>query len=208
MWQFVFLLTALCLCPMCTLCALLHEEDGWQQFCARSDSDTKLMLYRGKAFPHWKRNEPVGSTIDTMKPICEFSIGEGTEAIRLTMHNFPIHTLAQRVTPAAQVLRWKRQFNLTNPLKTTITPVSRGGFSGLFLEALEHPTAILGWSMNMADEHARHLLVLGGKDLRYRDMHADYTIKAVGPLESILQYKAEIECFARSFELIEEIPLR
>ncbi len=128
--------------------------------------------------------------------------------LRVTVHNFPTSSLAERVLPAAQISRWKTQFDTLEPGSVIIHPISRGGFSGLYFEAsgIQHgkPITVMGWSLQLAQEHYNALALLEG-DL-YFQMRSDYTLKAVGSPDAVLQHKKSIVRFANSFELINEIP--
>jgi len=138
---------------------------------------------------------------DTTIPLAEFTI----EDVKVTVHNFPSDRLEDRIPPAAQIARWKQQFDEILPSNTQISPAAHGGFSGLYFQGtgISHglPHAVLGWSMQIAPEHYQNL-----HDQRYRQMRSDYTIKAVGPPDQIQKHRKEIEQFANTFELIEEIP--
>lgn len=149
---------------------------------------------------------------DTTKPICELFIQDAEGRIRITIHNFPSLKMEDRIPPMAQILRWKRQ--LTNIDQTTleIIPQAYAGFVGfLFMGSgmlKEEPSAVMGWSMQIAPEHYRALTKMFGLsgDPYFQQMQADYTIKATGSKRLIKKYKQAIIAFARSFELIEEIP--
>lgn len=179
----------------------------------RNETETleRFPVYRAKIPPHWIRSPPLptDSLIDTTKPIDEFSILGGNDKVRITIHNFPSETIESRTSPNAQVSRWKRQFTQLNPSETFVIPQARGGFVGLFFSGTgtlqEAPYAVLGWSMQMAPEHYR---ILGQPDATalHRQMRSDYTIKAMGTPSLINTNRGDIESFANSFELIEEVP--
>lgn len=168
--------------------------------------EERIAVYRAEVPANWQRKDPAVDNSDTMMPLSEFIIGHGEEEIRVTVHNFPFVSLNQRPSPVSQISRWKQQMSLFNPLKVTTEMISKGGFTGLYLAALEFPIAVLAFSMNMADEHARFLLTASSRSFHH--MRADYTIKAVGPHAAITHKKQEIERFSHSFELIDEIPSR
>jgi hypothetical protein len=121
------------------------------------------------------------------------------EKVRITVHNFPAETLEGRIPPGAQVARWRRQLNLTSPTSHRVLPVSHGGFVGLHLEG----PGILAWAMQLAAPHFR---ALQQHPHNAKQCCADYTIKATGPQILLTVHEEEIHAFARSFELIEEIP--
>lgn len=69
---------------------------------------------------------------------------------------------------------------------------------------------VLGWSLQLSPEHYRmlsHPSSAENED-KYQQMRADVTIKAVGPKALTEKHRTKIMAFARSFELIEEIPVR
>ena len=75
------------------------------------------------------------------------------------------------------------QFDSTLAETVIISPVAKGGFSGLYFEASgtqDHSeTTVLGWCMQIAVEHYR-ALSYSETDL-YKQMRSDYTLKAVCP---------------------------
>lgn len=159
-------------------------------------------LYRAKVPLGWNRQSPLStdSLSDTTKAIEEFTTAEGN--LRIVIHNFPSDMLEDRIPPQAQINRWKQQFSFLNVEDVVVAPQARGGFSGLFFSASGvregRPYSILAWSMQLAPEHYRQLCC--------RQMRADYTIKAMGSPILIDKHREEIEAFASSFELIQEIP--
>jgi hypothetical protein len=178
-------------------CVTIYGRGVWME---------RLPLYRAEVPSDWIQKDVQDPNHDTTMPLVEFIIGRAPTDIRLTIHNFPFSTMEGRIPPAAQVLRWRKQLNLYDPINSIATPVSNCGFTGLYFAAMQTPIALLAWSMNMADEHARYLLA--HTHAIQPQMAADYTIKAQGPLSALWQHKLEIERFAGSFELIAEIPSR
>ena len=168
--------------------------------------------YRAKIPSEWQRLEPAEVLSDTTKPLCELLIKEGLQVIRLTIHNFPTDALSERIPPVAQITRWKNQFEKLDPISIATVNESFGGFAGLQFEASGmlngSATSIIGFSMQIAPEHYRRLQPFQPSDNpeHLRQKRADYTIKAVGPSDLIAKHKAAILSFARSFELIEEVP--
>lgn len=165
------------------------------------------------SIPHnWLHHAPPiqQSLTDTMKPIYEMAIHAGDQKIAITLHNFPCDTIETRIPPEAQAARWKRQ--LVNAEDITITPQAFGGFCGLRFEAEGvidgQKKMIIGWSMQLSPEHfyALNQEHEGLSDEEREQMRADYTIKAVGPLDLVKKYRATIHRFARSFRLIQPIP--
>lgn len=196
----------------------LVSDERTQEIFGRDNS--QLPLYQVKVPKKWKNQiQSALSLEDTTKPLCEFIIQNNehdsdTEKsmgqIRITIHNFPSESITERIPPNAQIARWKRQLTKMDPNSLSVEPQAFGGFVGFLFEGTgllsEDPTTILGWIMQIAPEHYR-ALNRPGKDVNYRkQMRADYTLKAVGPKQLIEKYKDEIIVFARSFELIQEIP--
>lgn len=167
-----------------------------------------IPIYRAKAPISWTRKKPLpeDSLEDTTKSLCEFFIQEEAGIIRITIHNFPSIKIEDRVPPASQIARWKRQFANLEPTSVSVTQQAWGGFAGLLFEGAgrinDKSEAVMGWSMQLGSEHYRNLLGASSQ------IRADYTIKATGPKELMKKYRKEIVAFARSFELIQEIPSR
>jgi hypothetical protein len=177
-----------------------------ETICGR---DSRTPLYRAKVPLDWKRKDPppTQSLTDTMLPLCEFFI---ENAVRITIHNFPNQGLETRIPPLSQITRWKKQFQVLDPLNHHTQAESWGGFVGLQFDGSgildRQEVRMLGWSLQLA---AEHFLTLEGKeDPYFRQALADYTIKALGPKELVEKYHSQIEEFAHSFELIREIPQR
>lgn len=180
-------------------------------------------LYRARMPESWISRDPLHdeTLTDTTKAICEFIIRDDNDhngngrnnLIRISIHNFPSDTMEDRIPPAAQVSRWQRQFD-TLPNTSTITPQAFSGYSGLLfsgkgiLQGKE--TMMLAWSLQLAPEHYRALAHPSTPEETaiFRQMRADITIKAVGPQPLMEKHQASIAAFARSFELIEEVPSR
>lgn len=184
----------------------------WQEIGARNQSHSteRPLIYRAMIPNEWQRIalDPSISLIDTMKPIDEYWIQDEESKIRLTIHTFPINASTPHIPPFAQIQRWKEQFEELNPLLTSISPESRGGYTGLFLEAeglyQNEQTGMLGWSMQLAPEFERQLSLYHEPLDSYK--LADFTIKALGTAALIKKHKRAIVQFAQSFELIEELP--
>lgn len=162
-------------------------------------------IYRIRAPTDWQRSNIKESVADTKKPIAEWVISEDGEIITITIHNFP-----DRIPPAWQVNRWKKQFDLLEEEDFHISRVAYGGFSGLALEAVGlqkgKKVSLLGWTMQLAAEHIRNLSYSDIKPSKKKQMLSDYTIKAIGSPLLVEKYKSSLEAFAKSFELIEEVP--
>lgn len=185
---------------------------SWQTINGRDEGTPleRFPLYRAKIPATWIRKDPSHSEsiLDTTKPLCELFIAEGKDSIRMTIHHFPIREFQNKIAPISQVNRWKSQFDYLELTKTITTPETRGGFTGLFLEGqgLFHgvPMKILAWSMQLAPEYDRQLIL--DSSFYARQLRADYTIKVLGPPALVDKYKADIMTFAYSFELIQALP--
>lgn len=157
-------------------------------------------IYRVKAPKEWiiKRPETDASLQDTSKSLVEFFIQEGDVEVRITIHNFPSNHIDDRIPPIAQIMRWKQQFD---EIDVSVSPQSFAGFVGLLFDGLGvmkgKEMSLLGWSMQMAARHYNNLSF---------EMRADYTIKALGPTFLVEKNRQAIVNFARSFELLKEIP--
>lgn len=175
----------------------------WHAIQARSSD----LLYRAQVPHHWicQPLDPLTSLQDTTQPVCVFLIGNAEKCIRLSIHPFPYTEKSERISPEAQIFRWKQQFEKIHPQNFVRTPCSFGGFHGLRFEANGYqqnkPLATLAWSMQLAQFFDQQLD--SQVDMIKR---ADYTIKAVGPPELMQQHRHEIIAFAESFELINELP--
>lgn len=172
------------------------------------------IIYRVKVPRAWSQQNPPldESLVDTTKAIAEFYIIDGHEKIRIAIHNFPSNSMGQRIPPMAQVSRWKKQFQSINQASLSIQPQAFGGYSGFLIEATGEmhgvATTMLGWALQLASEHFRALSRPVPQILtqRYRQMRGDVTIKAVGPQQLMDKYREDIIAFARSFQLIDDIP--
>lgn len=194
----------------------IEETTELQVIDGRDDGQGRLSLYRVQAPISWIRHDPLptDSLKDTTKFLCEFIIMDNDDIIRIAIHNFPSLLISDRISSQAQVARWQRQITSLDPLTTYTIPQSFSGYSGLLFfgegKMDEKEVAILSWSLQIAPEHYRNLQQeeLTKNPSIYSQMRADVTIKAVGPKHSMRKHKQAITKFARSFELIREIPTR
>lgn len=186
----------------------------WHEFYCRDRGNPaeREVLYRAKVPKHWIRKDCQESVADSMKPICTFIFGNPEDPVELTIHTFTVDTFEQRIPPAAQVNRWKRQFDEIDLTTLFIEPRAHGGFTGLKMTAFgkikEKESGIIAYSMQLAPPHWMSLQQDSEINLKQKEMTSDYTLKAFGSPFAISQTKEEIETFANSFELIDEIPLR
>lgn len=182
------------------------ESATLQTFEGRTPGEA---IYQAKVFSDWvpMPNDGEAYISDTTLPIAAFLIGND---IKLTLHNFPTQFIEERVPAQAQVTRWLRQFEQVNKESVNITPFSHGGFSGLLFEASGvikgEVAAVVAFAMQLATQHYHALSFVPAKEKEFREMRADFTIKATGPIDSLQKKRTEILKFAESFELIKEIP--
>lgn len=145
---------------------------------------------------------------DTTLPIISFNIP--SEDICITVHNFPTQNIEESISPQWQINRWQKQFAQIDATSMQSIPLIQGGFIGYLFEAngtiKNKPKSILAAAMQIIPEHYRSLQHDVRKELEYKQMRADYTIKAVGSPESIKNKREEIVSFIESFELIHAIP--
>ncbi|SCA62898.1 Uncharacterized protein SCG7086_AF_00110 [Chlamydiales bacterium SCGC AG-110-P3] len=190
---------------------------AWQQITARDSGvpSERAPVYRACVPNYWIRHDPDGNTsiVDTTLPLCDFTITDAGGSITIAVHNFPYDTLEQRIHPSAQVARWRRQLIDTDAATVAIQPYGHGGYAGLQFEATgtflgASDITILAWAMQLSREHFRNLQRGGTIEQRRfdRQQRGDYTIKAYGPRATLARYRRDIEDFARSFELIAEVP--
>lgn len=143
---------------------------------------------------------------DTRTPIKEFLIKDARGDIKITIHNFPSEKLEDRIPPIAQVKRWEKQFDTIDPRYQRITPQSFSGFTGLLYEGKGsikgEEKALMAWAMQLGSEHYRTL----SRNPFSIQKRSDFTIKAIGPSAAIDAHREQIFLFARSFELLDEIP--
>lgn len=181
----------------------------WQEIVGRDG----IAIYQARVPTHWVCEvTSVESLKDTMKPLCTYVIRENGEEILISIHNFPSESLEQRIPPAAQIERWKKQFQTLDPGSIITLQQSHGGFSGYLFEGTgnykEKKKMMLAWAMQIASDHYNYLSHPKDNEelTNFKQMRADYTIKALGSVTLMNKYKDEIKAFARSFELIQEIP--
>jgi hypothetical protein len=186
---------------------------SWHEISGRDEGNPqqRIPIYHAKVPSEWIRQDPsaMDSIADTMKPICEYFLNNDHGNWRLTIHSFPSNSMHDRIAPAAQIARWKQQFDQLDLTDVHITPVAAGGYTGLNFEGIGNInntlTKVIGWSMQMAPEQYQNLQ---GDTFNERHRRADYTIKVQGSPKMMAKHRDEVYFFANSFELIEEIPTR
>lgn len=155
--------------------------------------------YRIKAPKEWKRVDPESPPSDTKLAICEFYIEDANGTIRITLHNFPSNTIEDRIPPGSQIARWKKQLPMQSE---SITPQSFSGYVGYLFEGDDGETAMMGWIMQLGPQQYSRLTLPDFPP----EWRSDVTIKAQGPLHLVQKHRQKIISFARSLELLQEIP--
>lgn len=196
-------------------------KNPWQKICGRDEGfpEERAAIYRVRVPPSWVKTSPLPdqSIKDTTVPNCEFFVNEDEGIIHISIHTFPTDNLEERIPAAAQVARWRRQFKFLDAATTQITPEAHGGFAGIYFEGqgelktqgFSEAAKMMAWSMQMDHFHYQTLKqqALASQEVVYfKQMRADYTIKAVGPLNLMDKHYQDLFDFATSFELIHPIP--
>lgn len=173
----------------------------------RSDShtlSTREPIYRLQTPTDWKLTQPseTASLIDTTEPLLTLTHNDVT----ITFHNFPVKTIQQRIAPAAQIARWKKQFEQLEPTSVHLNSFSTAGFVGIQFEGTGVqkgiPVSVHAWSMQLTPELFQKLPEGAIQD------KADWTLKAVGPPDQLELLQEDLQTIAKSVELIREIPSR
>lgn len=166
-------------------------------------------LYRVKLPAEWKEIgiDPLVDLADSTQPIAQYELHEGCNKIQVVIHNFPFN---DQIAPQLQVERWQKQFNPDFPLHYNSVPQAFSGYTGLLFEGTgrikNSAQKVMAWALNIGTVHYRTFL--SNPSALNLQKRADVTIKINGPPELMQKHKATILEFARSFELIEEIPTR
>jgi hypothetical protein len=207
MWRILFCSFLLAACSQSP-----SKLPDWQAINGRDRGrpTDREAIYRARVPSSWVRYDPekTDSNVDTMLPICLFK----TDNVEIAVHNFPYDRIGERIPPEAQVARWQRQLTDSDPGAELTIPYGHGGFSGLRFEGIgtldDTPdTMVIGYALQLAPEHFQ-VLVRPPFSSRRQQQRGDYTIKVKGLTEQVVNHREEIEAFARSFELIEEVPHR
>lgn len=196
-------------------CSSPEDNSSHRETISGRDNGKTLIrnpLYQVKVPNGWIRvdSDEKESIQDTTKPLATFFIEDQKNKIKVTVHNFPVDSMEERIPPMAQISRWKKQFSQLIPSSESITSHATGGFSGLLYEAsgkIEgNPTSLMGFSMQIAPEYFKQPQYEDElEEEQKRQMKGDYTIKVLGPPEMIEFYRHEIITFANSFGLLREL---
>lgn len=219
--RILHLFVFLCLCSEILFSSCTNDNEhqknaAWQNIQGRDDgvaSFSRQPIYRIKALDAWSRMDPIDniSISDTMLPIVEYFI-PNTD-IHITIHNFPSDEVTTRIPPLAQTARWERQFEEIDPTSIFLKPQSFNGFVGLRFEAIglihAKETMIIAWALQLGEEHFHQYIqptnLKNSSDIQIR---SDVTIKISGSPQNLKTHASDIDFFARSFELIDEIPVK
>jgi hypothetical protein len=194
------------------------QDTIWEEIKGRNtDNPKREAIYRVKVPQEWIRQDPLPeeSLLDTTKPLAEFIIKDEEGLIRIAIHNFPIDNPQQRIPPMAQVTRWQQQFSELDPTLSSTAAVAFNGYAGLLFTGVGHlkgqnedKIKVIAFAMQLPMEHFNALLHPKDKSLKStaRQMRSDVTIKASGSNSVMEKHQEEIISFAKSLELIEEIP--
>lgn len=206
----------LILCLLLLACdPAVPAKPPWQEISGRDEFPTmgrivRHPVYRARVPTEWRRMDPRPdqSIFDSTLANVEFQIGD---RIQVFVHNFPADRLEERIPPGAQTARWQRQFSSfsEDPL---LKPIAFSGFAGFYFEGQGdlkgEEKRVFAWALQLPTEHFQRLLISGTPEEErfFRQMRADFTIKAVGDPKEMEIHKEAIHGFANSFELIQVIP--
>ena len=189
------------LCTFFTCCSTEPPTSGNVTTISGREPE-RFPLYRVSIPDGWEiiHPDPDIALTDSRLALLECRSGD---SLRVVFHNFPSADLTQRIPPQAQVERWKKQLDQIQTASVITTPQSFSGYTGLLLQAEGKDTAVMGWALQIGADHYRNFSY---SDLP-EQMRADITIKATGTPLEIARNRAKLQSMARSFELIEEIPV-
>ncbi len=163
-------------------------DNQWQEILGRDEGEVRRPVYRVLVPVEWERIETRGSVLDSTLPLVTYFF----DGLTIHIHSFP----CMPIPPEAQVERWARQCK--GPIR--VEPVAHGGYYGLYLQNSQ----MLAFALSL---DRRHSLTLSRfDDPHFEQMGAPATIKVIGPSDRLRLHRTDIEAFARSFELIQEIP--
>jgi hypothetical protein len=186
----------------------------WHLIRGRSSTDSLApFIYRLRLPIGWQCMPKEAFFLDTREPIAVVHKEAKEGEVIITIHNFPFEHVQERISPDAQLVRWRRQLKQFNELSSDTCLQAFSGYHGLLFEGsgvLENgeEEAILAWALKLGDEpyysikeHEDSL-----DNILYKNLLSDVTIKARGPKQLIEKWREEIISIARSFETIEELP--
>jgi len=160
----------------------------------------------------YKEVDLTTSIADSRLPIAEIHIGEAQGEVLISLHNFPLEKNARTIPPMAQISRWKGQFTSLDHTKSSLIPQSFSGYVGFRFEGAGiikgRQTTVLGWALQVSPEHFLTLSYPRDEleEEVLKQMRGDVTIKVTGPPKLVEKHKQAIDRFARTFEMVHEIP--
>lgn len=198
------------LCLFLSSCS--HDSNPRGQWLNFEGREKNIPIYRIKMPSNWQPIFPENDAYlsDTTLPILSFRILGEENDLHITIHNFPTQRIEESIPAKMQVIRWQKQFEEIDELCTDCRSVAYSGFSGLIFEGSGTmkgtATSVLAFAMQLIPEHYHTLSNHPQHEKEYKQMRADFTIKATGTPEAINKHRDTIIQFAESFELIQSIP--
>ena len=188
----------------------LPLSENWQNIEGRDNGDgNRKAIYQVQVPQDWQRIDSTGSIVDSRIPLCTYIIDTPEGQIDIHIHNFPYEIEQPRIPPQAQVQRWKEQLKDGKTESFIEFPYGHGGFAGICFSGVglinNVERQVVAFAMQLDYLHYMKLKQKKDNSSYYHQMAADYTIKISGTPEAVKRYEEEIFCFARSFELIDEI---
>jgi len=159
-------------------------------------------LYQVSTPVTWQLLPIENDLTDTTKPNATFLIDEG---VTLSIHTFSYPGVEGHIPCERQIERWKGQLNKAAIL---VTPTSFCGFAGLYFEAENETTQVLGWSLQLDIRHRQKLFELAitpDQMAFFRQITSDCTLKVKGAPVTINDHKEEILSFANSLRLLHNL---
>ncbi len=188
-----------------------QSQKGWR--LEEINSRLHQPIYIVNVPDNWKRLDPSTTSLgDTRVPLVTYIFSENKETFTITIHNFPLQDIQDQVPAYAQVERWKRQFDSLDQGETELVKISYAGYTGLFFKGIGiykgNQEMMLAWSLLISPENFRALIHPDSPAFKtiYDQMRSDITIKVLGPVDIVSKHRDEIEKFASSFHMIQEIP--
>lgn len=115
-----------------------------------------------------------------------FTLGRDRVEVTLRLSPPEIKDRPQKV-----VLNWSQGLNGAIPGAIALSHEAHNGFAGLSLFVDNGQSGLLGWAMEL--------------DPSFGQEPKGYTVRAFGPLSEVEEHRLEIEKFARSIELVNEL---
>lgn len=207
--------------PYCALllcsCSSPSEQQSysWHEILGRDEEAiAREAIYRIRVPAGWQILEQTyPSVIDTTLPLSEYAYQSDNGWLKATVYNFPTDEIEMRIPIENQAIRWRKQLG-GSQTEEKLAPQSFNGFHGVLYANIGilsgEETAMLAWALHIGKDHYYAIMdeASSKSTAKKRQMRADVAIKVIGSPELLQQQYSEIEAFARSFELIDEIPAR